>query len=346
MPGVAASAEAGVDHEFYVLGWSKGYLGFTSAYVRATGKMQGLIVTSSADGLHWRGSGRLDLGSDDFAVVVTRVVEGPAGLLATAEGVGCALGKPAVRMWRSADGAAWTPVDLGRVFGADSLTGVSGGSAGYIVLAAKGKERVVWTSLDGASWRKAAVASGGFGAQSVASFQGGFIVAGRTQAVSPDCVGIADGPYVGSVWSSLHGSTWTSAKLPNVLVGTDATMSLDRLSDATVLAREQTVVGNAPDNAVQSQAWTSTDALTWREDDALAGSGYPLTDGTRTVFADLTDQSQPEISALTDDLRVVKLPAGTDAPIAGPDGRVALGPAGIVVTDGSGASSWLGVLVP
>ena len=343
MPGVAASTDSGVSHdEFYVLGWSKGYLGFTSAYGGAIGKMQGLLVTSSADGLRWRSSGRLDFGSDDSNVVVTQVVEGPAGLLATAEWAGCALHKPAVRMWRSADGTSWTPVDLARVFGADSLPSVSGGSAGYIVLAATGKQRTVWTSGDGASWHKSAVPTGGFGAQSVASFQGGFVVAGTTRALSPYCVQSASGPYVGSVWSSAHGSPWTSAKLPNVLVGADTTMSVYRLNDETVLADEVATGGTT-----QRRAWTSSDGLTWQQNDALGGfQATPLTDGTRTVFAASTDQGQSEIWTLTHDLRLVKLSAGTDVPIAGPDSQVALGPAGIVVADSSGATSWLGVPVP
>jgi hypothetical protein len=342
MPGIAASTGASVAQEFHVLGWSKGYLGFTSAFA---GKMQSVSVTSSADGLHWHKSGRLDLGSDDAAIVVTQLVEGPAGLLAMGEVAGCALHKPAVRMWRSVDGVSWTPVDLAGVFGADSLAGASGGSAGYIVLAAAGKERTVWTSMDGASWHKSVVPSGGFGAQDVASFQRGFIVAGTTRVLSGDCAQSASGPYVGSVWASLDGSPWTSVKLPKPLVGTQASMSLYRLNDETILADEGATSGSGQDATSQQRAWTSRDGLTWQQSDSLLGM-YPLTDGTRTVFADSTDQGQPEIWTLTPDLRLVKLSAGADAPTPGLDGQAALGPAGVVVTDSSGAASWLGVPVP
>jgi hypothetical protein len=349
MPGVAAATDPTVDQEFYVLGWSKGYLGFTSTIVKATGKRQGLLVTSSADGLHWSGAGRLDPGGDDGAIIVTQLVEGPSGLLLTAEPAGCSLHKSAVRMWRSTDGAAWTSVDIRSVFGADALPGVSGGSAGYIVLAASGNGRTVWTSQDGAAWHRSALPSGGFSPQSVASFQRGFIMAGRTQVVPPDCGATQTGSvrrYAGSVWSSQHGSAWAAASLPNVLADTETTMSVRRLNDETVLAEEVATDGSGQADTVQQRAWTSSDGLTWRQNDALVAPGYLLTDGTRTMFARWTAQGQTEIWTLTRDLRLANLSAGTDVPIAAQDGQVALGPAGLVVTDSSGATSWLAVPVP
>ncbi len=305
-------------------------------------------MTSSADGRTWRTAGRLDLGSDHEAITVTQLVEGPAGLLATAERVGCAWHKPAVRMWRSTDGDSWTPIDLKSVFGADVIPSVSGGSAGYVVLAATTKERTLWTSQDGASWHRSAVLSAGFSPQSVASFQRGFVVAGRTQVAPLDCGSTTGGPvihYTGSAWLSQHGSPWTEARLPGALDGTQTTLSAYRLNDTTVLVEEVASDEAAPDGARRD--WTSSDGLTWQQNDVLAASlGYPLTDGTRTIFVGSTDQGVPEIWALTHDLRVVNLSAGADAPIASQDGLVALGPAGLVVTDSSGAISWLGVLVP
>ena len=347
MPGVAAATDPNLDQEFHVLGWSKGYLGFTSTFVKATGREQSLVVTSSADGRTWRSAGRLDFGSDLQAITVTQLVEGPAGLLATAERVGCALHKPAVRMWRSTDGETWTPVDLKGVFGADALPGVSGGSAGYVVLAATTKERTLWTSQDGASWHRSAVLSAGFSPQSVASSQIGVVVVSRTPPEPLDCGATTGGPvihYTESAWLSQHGSPWTEVRLPDALGGTDTTMSVDRLNDATVLIEEVATDTNSQANALIRRAWTSSDGLTWRRNDALAAPlGHPLTDGTRTIFIRWTDQGAPEIWSLTHDLRVVNLSAGADAPIASQDGLVALGPAGLVVTDSSGAISWLAV---
>jgi hypothetical protein len=276
------------------------------------------------------------------------VVEGPAGLLATAEGVGCALHKPAVRMWRSADGASWTPVDLAGVFGADSLPSVSGGSAGYIVLAASGGKRTVWTSPDGTSWRKSAVPGAGFNAQSVASFGGGFILAGTTDGVPPDCggtTGAGDVHRTGSVWASQGGAPWAAADLPNLLDGSDTIMSVSRLSDETVLAEEVATTEAAPNGVVRS--WTSSDGITWRQNDALRRSlGYPLTDGTRTYLVGSTDQGQLVIRVLTHDLRTAILATDTSGPTTRGVGEAALGPAGIVVADGPGAPSWLGVPIP
>ncbi len=349
-PGIVASADPGVDHEFHVVGWSRGYLGFTSSFVNATGKMQGLYVTSSSDGLHWQRAGHLDLGPNDSFLVVTQLVEGPSGLLATAEVPGCALHKPAVRMWRSTDGASWSPLDLASVFGADVvLPAVSGGSAGYIVLAATAdNRRTVWTSQDGASWHESTVPGGGFSPASVASFKGGFILAGATRpeafrcqtTVRPDPVTRA----TGSVWSSQLGSPWNEATLPGVLAA-DMTMDIYRLNDETVLAEE--LVLDAQGNPPNRLGWTSSDGLTWQQNDTLAVRlGYPLTGGARTVFAGSSDQGQPEVQTLTPDLRLVNLPTGPDLPIAIQDGSAALGPAGLVVSDGPGTISWLATPIP
>jgi hypothetical protein len=347
-PGVGPTTDPAVDPEFYVLGWSRGYLGFTSTIAKATGKEASILVTSSADGLDWSGAGRLDPG-DDGAIVVTQVVEGPAGLLLTAEPAGCSLHKSAVRMWRSTDGSAWTSVDIRSVFGADALTGVSGGSAGYVVLAASGDARTVWTSHDGTAWHRIALPGGGFYPQSVAAFQGGYIMAGRTQVVPPDCGGLVAGSvrrYAGSVWSSPQGSAWTRASLPNVLVDTETTMSVHRLNDEVVLAEEVATDGTGRADSILRRAWTSNDGTTWRPNDALVAPGYVLTDGTRTMFVRWTDGGQTEIWTLTRNLRAAALSVGSDMPIPAQDGQVALGPAGLVITDSAGATSWLGVPVP
>ena len=346
-PGVPAATDAKVGQEFYVFGWSKGYLGFTSAYVKATGVMQSLLVTSSTDGLHWSSAGRLDLGKGDIPIVVTQVVEGPSGLLATAEQVGCGWQKPALRMWRSTDGASWTPIDIKTVFGAEALPSVSAGSAGYIVLAASGQKRTVWTSQDGASWQKSVIPSGGFSPQSVASFQGGFILAGKTAVASLGCSETTGGPpphYTGSVWSSEQGAPWAAATLPAVLSGSDTTMSAYSLNDTTVLIEEVATTKAAPNGAVRD--WTSSDGLTWTPTDVLAASlGRPLTDGTRTIFVRV-DEGGAKIRQLTPDLRLVDLSAGTDVPIPDGFGLIALGPAGLVVCDVTGTQSWLGMLAP
>ena len=342
MAGIAASTDPDPGLEFHLLGWSKGYVGFTSTFDKATGSEQSIVVTASADGLTWKIAGRLDLGSDRQAITVTGLVEGPAGLIATAEPVGCSLHKPAVRMWRSTDGASWTAVDLKGTFGADDLPSVSAGSAGYVVLGSTAKERMLWTSRDGVAWHKTSIPSPSFGPQSVASSSVGFVVAGRTPAGPLDCGVTVGGPvihYAGSAWSSTHGSSWTEVRLPDALAGPDTTMWVDRLSDSTVMISE---VG---DNMSIRRAWTSTDGLTWRRNDALAFPlGHPLTEGTRTIFIHETDQGAPELWMLGHDLGVVKLAAG-DLPITPEDTLTALGPAGLLVSDSAGATSWLGELV-
>jgi hypothetical protein len=352
LPGVPASTDPDLGQEFHVLGWSKGYLGFTSTFVKATGSEQSVVVTSSTEGLTWRSAGRLDLGDDRRPITVSQLVEGPAGLLATAEQVGCSLHKPAVRMWRSSDGASWTPVDLKGIFGADVLPSVSAGSAGYVVLAATSKRRTLWTSQDGAAWHKVAMPSAAFGPQSVASSPVGVVVVGRTPPGPLDCGATTGGPvihYTDLAWSSQHGLPWTQIRLPDALNGPDTAMSVDRLNDGTVLIEEVATAPNSQANALIRRAWTSSDGLTWGRNDALAiplGVGDLLTDGTRTVFIRWTDQDMAEIWALTHDLRVVNLSAGTAPPIATLDANFALGPTGLVVTDSSGANSWLGVPVP
>ena len=349
-PGVPSTSDPDVTQEFHLLGWSKGYLGFTSVFSTSTGSMQRVLVTSSADGIHWNSAGRLDLGTGHTMIVVTQVVEGPAGLLATAEVGGCALHKPAVRMWRSLDGTSWTPVDLKGVFGADVLPEVSGGSAGYLVLAATGTSRTLWASLDGVSWHRKSMPSGTFSPWSLASFQAGFILAGTTRVGPLDCGATTGGPvehYTGSVWSSQLGSPWTTANLPGVLPGTDTAMYVYRLNDATVLVVEAVTDADAPDDTLRRLAWTSSDGSTWVRDDALAVPlGLPLTDGTRTMFVTETDSGGSDVWTLTDDLGLVRHSAPADVPIESPDTLAALGPAGLLVTDADGATSWLGVPAP
>ena len=123
-------------------------------------------------------------------------------------------------------------------------------------------------------------------------------------------------------------------------------MSVYRLNDQTVLAHEVATDGSGQADTVPQRAWTSSDGLTWRQDDALVAPGYLLTDGIRTMFARWTDQGQTEIWTLTRGLGLANLSAGTKAPIAAQDGQVALGPAGLVMTDSSGATGWLAVPVP
>ncbi len=345
MPGVEAAIEAAVAREFFVFGWRGGYLGFTSAYDNANGRLQGPSVTSSADGLQWHASGQLDPGNDDLPLVVTRVVEGPAGLLATAEQSGCAIHKPAVRMWRSSDGTSWTPIDLKGVFGADSLSSVSAGSSGYIAVSAAGKGRTVWTSSDGASWSRSPIPSGASNPDSVVSFRGGFVLASTTGVASSGCeqtTGTVAAHDTGSVWSSRTGSAWTAAVLPEEVIGTDTILSVDRLNDQTVLAEEIAFSADAPNGTRRD--WTSSDGVIWRQSEVLTRAlGYPLTNGARTFIIGSTDQGQLVIRVLTHDLRTQILAADASAPTVRGVAEAALGPAGFVVADASGATSWLGV---
>jgi hypothetical protein len=251
-------------------------------------------------------------------------------------------------MWRSTDGATWSPIDIKTTFGADALPSVSAGSAGYIVLATSGEKRTVWTSQDGVSWHRNAVPGGGFSTHSVASFQGGFVLAGTTAVASLDCAPTIGGkaPHdTGSVWSSDQGSAWTAAKLQGVLSGSQVTMVASRLNDTTVLTEE--VVSDAATPSGARRDWTSSDGLTWQPTEVLNRSlGDPLSDGSRTVFVTVTDQGVLEIRELTPDLHLVDLSDGTDAPVV-PQwfGLIALGPAGIVVSDVAGGNSWLGAPV-
>jgi len=122
-------------------------------------------------------------------------------------------------------------------------------------------------------------------------------------------------------------------------------MSVNRLNDETVLAEEVATTKAAPNGVVRD--WTSSDGLTWRQNDALTRSlGYLLTDGTRTVFVGSTDQGGLVIRVLTHDLRAAILVADTAGPTIRGVGEAALGPAGIVVADGAGSTSWLGVPIP
>jgi hypothetical protein len=351
---------------FHVFGWSHGYVGFTTypalkIYAQPTASNaiwdgNDTVVSSySSDGVHWHKGHTLDVASDDLHWLesVHAVIEGAGGLLAVGWSGGCA-SLWVEGLWTSVDGGvSWQPVDARAAFGHALLHSVSGGPAGYVAVAYHG--RGVWTSKDGRTWQAVAMDAAPFVDSKVddgTAFSGGFVLAG-TSGVR-DCSGStyttpAPGatpsptpvPVTNAVWWSADSAGWTRTTLP----GSPQRIWLCRVSDRTVL-----VVGRFSDDG--NSVWASIDGQNWTPTEVPADfDQYQLlTNGQRGVVVRLKD-GPASVSFFDSNLRLDKLPQNGDVPQVGSaltqldtddgSGYAAVGPTGVVVTDGR--QSWIGI---
>lgn len=344
---------------FKVFGWSHGYVGFTSypnleIYPNPTdtdGPPDETIVSSySSDGVHWHKGQTLDVSTGQLwgLEIVHAVIEGPAGLLAVGLAGGCA-SYWVEGLWTSTDGVSWRPVDTRKAFGDTLVLNVSGGPAGYVAVSYGGA--AVWTSVDGLAWHPVALDAPPFVDSKIddgTTFAGGYVLAGTTgtrDCAAPWGAQPAHPVRSASVWWSADSASWTQIPLPGATASSKQQWTwICRLSDvALLLVNDIEGVGRS--------AWKSSNGLEWTSARIPAdiGRSQVLTDGHRGLVVQL-QHGPASISAFAGDLQLSELRQNGEVPNLGTavferyfddqSGFAALGPTGVVVTDGK--QLWIG----
>jgi hypothetical protein len=287
------------------------------------------------------------------SVGVGYVVEGPAGLLAVADGISACGGPENVfGIWRSADGITWQKIDIAATFGSAGISTIEAGSAGYIATGFTGGDfpkPAVWTSADGQTWRNVnleAATFAGIEVQNATAFAGGYVLAGSV--LSPSGDGCGSQPYVTpSLWWSADGRAWSHDTAHGTKTGTTAHMDVWRISDRALLATEY----SATDTTTTQASWTSTDGRTWKP---LPAAQYvSMTNGQRGLIVNAPTQVSDgtiDVSAFASDLSVHQLAETGDVPDENVwadytlEPSIAFGPTGLIVANAAG-DFWVGVPV-
>ena len=350
--------------QFQVFGWSHGYVGFSIQPHSSTGDTPidpTVVSYSSPDGVHWKEGQTLDTagaGTQGLLMEIRSVIEGPAGLLAVGWSGACG-SEYLDGLWNSSDGISWQPVDTQKAFGQNAIAipRISGGSAGYVAVAYKGAG--VWTSADGRVWQPVALDAPGFKNSKIddgTAFSDGYVLAGTYG--TPDCavtIGPAPTlpPVTAAVWWSADAASWTRVSLPGAMSSSDGqSVSVCRLSDRALMAIDSK--WNNTSQTSEQLAWVTTDGRTWRSVTLPAGISEPdiLTDGQRALVVRPVgdDQTVGHLSLQTfdADYTLVNLRQSGAQPsisymgtgMGEPYGLVAVGPSGVVVTDGH--QLWMG----
>jgi len=350
--------------QFQVFGWSHGYVGFSIQPSSSTGDTPidpTVVSYYSPDGVHWKAGQTLDTagaGTQGLLWDIRSVIEGPAGLLAVGWSGAC--GSEYVDgLWTSSDGTSWQPVDTQKVFGQNAIAipRISGGSAGYVAVAYKGAG--VWTSADGRVWRPVALDAPGFKNSKIddgTAFSGGYVLAG-TYGTADCAVTIGPAPTLppatAAVWWSADAASWTRVSLPGAMSSSDGqSISVCRLSDRALMAIASTWSDTSQTSA--QLAWVTTDGRTWSSVTLPAGISEAdiLSDGQRALVVlpvgDGQTVSHLSLQTFDADYALVTLrQSGNQPSIPSPDpgmsvpyGLVAVGPSGVVVTDGQ--QLWMG----
>jgi hypothetical protein len=351
--------------QFQVFGWSRGYVGFSIKPNSSTGDTPvdpTVVSYNSPDGVHWKEGQKLDTagaGTQGMLMEIRSVIEGPAGLLAVGWSGAC--GSEYVDgLWTSSDGTSWQPVNTQTAFGqhAIAIPRISGGSAGYVAVAYKGA--AVWTSADGRVWQPVALDAPGFKNSKIddgTAFSGGYLLAGTYG--TPDCE-VTTGPaptlppVTAAVWWSADAASWTRISLPGAVSSSDSqSISVYRLSDRALLVVHDSWTNSATP-IVRQAAWTSTDGRNWRSvtlPAEISGANI-LSDGQRALVVlpvgDGQTASHLSLQTFDADYALVTLRQSGNqpsisyvgSPMSDGYGLVAVGPSGVVVTDGH--QLWMG----
>jgi hypothetical protein len=238
------------------------------------------VAWTSVDGRTWTRStvGRLVIGAsagepERMATIATT----PSGLVAGGS-AGPELGDRYARLWRSADGAAWTPISDSEAFVGGEVVAIvahPGGDGvapggGLLALGRLGTGQratgsVAWTSTDGEAWLRSEdpALAGGLVAAVVATPEGWLAVgsdADEREAVA---------------WQSADGRAWTRAP------GEPARLHVGekiRMTDVVVTAEGYVAIGNFVGVQFgEGTSWRSNDGVTWVQApiQAALGQGEP-----------------------------------------------------------------------
>jgi hypothetical protein len=349
-----------------VFGWSRGYVGFGVSLPegnRVLDTQVDPVVTtySSADGAHWTKGQALNTaaaGTGGMLSEIRSVIEGPSGLLAVGWTGACST-EFLDGLWTSTDGKSWRPVNIQAQFGPDAvgrIATVSGGSTGFTAVAYQGA--AVWTSADGATWHSVALNSSAFAGSKIndaTAFASGYVLAGTygksdcTTYVGPPLATPA--PVSAATWWSADGAAWTRVSLPGApSSATGQSMWLCRMTDQSVLMVDDLSHSRLAWASVDGRNWTAVslptdiwpaDVLTDGRHVLVVGSaGNPSQAGPltlRTFNSHFGLETVNQIGSLPS----IAYQAWSSYSMFDSFGHVAVGPTGVVVTDGT--QLWLGL---
>lgn len=357
---------------FQVFSWSRGYVGFRSRQENplASGGRSSLTITAetSPDGLRWTRLGALELPDDydpeefsNFPMMITDVVEGPAGLLAVGRmTIPIISGTPAEAIWTSTDGRSWQLLDVDEAFGEcppECPWTIDAGSAGYVATgdmsAHEGNPQLIWTSPNGRAWHRSDLSASGLEnvqTRGVTAFAGGYVLAGE---IYSDEGGVDRFMLTPALWWSGDGETWNRDTLPgstpsilptNVMPykDWDVTMTVHRIGDHALVAVQWSEDWSSGEPS--PAAWTSTDGRSWTLMPGVdLSSKQILSNGRRALLVQHLANPGSGLSAeaFEDDLSLVTLKQVGDPPTEG--WTWALGPTGLVVADPTQHRFFVGV---
>ena len=383
-PAVPASNDESEGPNATIAGWSNGYVEFVW-----NPTARSLTSWVAADGIRWRSGKTLDTSSwktefaqYDAANVATadatpdplyhnacsfhidNFQEGPGSALLVGHvecGGGC--GGPwatSALTWTSGDGFTWTIMNL-KVFGAGGIGTISGGSNGFVALAAKGQAGL-WTSGNGQDWVHGSLPAEALTAGSTigdpASISGSFVLPtvlavkrGHQTAGSGGGGCVRFGPtdqslYQAAIWWSSDGQSWTRATLPSEpsYYG-PVSLRVVRLDDRTLIADANY---STPDfSPITEVEWGSHDGRTWTRLASVVVQGYGpfyLTGRKRGLITTLGSdpgRASPNFATLDDAFKVVNLKETGSRPWVD-NWQMALGPNGLLVT-ADGSRFWMAV---
>jgi hypothetical protein len=296
-----------------VVPWGNGYVGVGASRHRdGNFEISSPGFFTSADGLHWT------LAQTDDAVLD----ESQGGIPERLVPVGDSLlamdhpfsGPP--KMWRTEDGATWSPLDSPTwrdAFASNTLISVAAGPAGVVVVGAEGQSGakppgppVIIHSSDGLIWDRLDLSSVFDKAylRDVTAYAGGFVIGGRVGEA--DVLGAQPAVGVPATWTSADGVMWlaaevegseaTGAVLSTVIAGADGLFATGRQTDTTELSGQGPLSG-----------WASTDGRSWQLLGEM-GTDLPLTtpytgnvvgDGAHMVMFGRESCKTSELSAWT-----------------------------------------------
>ena len=293
-----------------IVPWGDGYVGVGSSRERLGGNCIPSSSTApafftSADGLHWKlAQAENPVDDESQGGIPDRIVPVGGSLLAMDHPFS---GAP--KMWRTGDGATWSPLDSPTwrdALASNTLISVAAGPGGVVVVAAEGRScctaqqglPMIIHSSDGVTWDRldlSAIFDKAF-FWDVTAYAGGFAIVGR--------VGEADvlggPPAVGrpAAWTSPDGVTWVAAEVE----GAEASGAL--LSTVVAGADGLFATGRQIDTMeVSAQGWTSTDGRSWHLLGTM-GTDLPLAtsfvgDGKHMVTFGRESCKTTELSAWT-----------------------------------------------
>jgi hypothetical protein len=302
-----------------------------------------------------------DLFSGCFFLVST-FQEGPSDLLLVGY-LYCPLAcgdhwDTSLKVWVSPDGLDWSALDPEALKALDPRS-ISGGSSGFIARGSTGE--AIRLSSDGLTWKDGSLPQLGpqDSVKDPVSFASGFALPGAVLETAGDepspgtqnCSGggsTSPRPplYVPAVWWSADGSNWTRETLPGTSPSERVDISIERLGDHALLATAHT-------DASEPLEWVSADGRNWRAVDwgsSASSAGKTLTDGRRSLVGDGLgfELAQVRFFLLGPNLDLIPLEQTgltSDMPVypnSGEGAQIALGPAGLLMTDGP--DFWLGTI--